>query len=77
MEGPPVEFDFAEISINIDGSQADITVAVIDDMGTDAMLGQDIPFISYSSPWWMKEARRKFLCAQYRQGRKQSSSNSR
>ena len=38
----PVEFDMAEISINIDGIQADIAVAVTDDMGTDALLGQDI-----------------------------------
>ena len=42
----PVEFDLAEISINIDGTQTDITVAVTDDMGTDALLGQDIPFIN-------------------------------
>ena len=43
---PPVEFDLAEIGINIDGTQADITVAVTDGMGTDALLGQDIPFIN-------------------------------
>ena len=45
VKGPPVEFDLAEISINLDGTQADITIAVIDDMGTDALLGQDISFI--------------------------------
>ena len=46
VKGPPVEFDLAEISINIDGTRADVTVAVIDDMGTNALLGQDIPFIN-------------------------------
>ena len=46
VKGPLVEFDLAEISINIDGTQADITVAVTDDMGTDALLGKDIPFIN-------------------------------
>ena len=59
VKGPPVEFDLTEISKNIDGTQADIIVAVTGDMGTDALLGKDIPFINQLLKPLMDERRKK------------------
>ena len=77
VKDPPVEFDLAEISINIDGTQVDITVAVTDDLGTDALLGQDIPFINHLLKPLVDERSKKEIPICSVQGRKQLSSNSR